>query len=124
MGEDRDVDLRFDGLLLAPRGAPDWPRQQFPTGQAARQAAGSRLRSGRPPEAIRLLGLIALIGTLVATGWWANDDAPLPPGLREFFLAVLALSLAWLMLSPLMRQRRTVAELRAREEQLIAQSAL
>jgi signal transduction histidine kinase len=124
MGEDRDVDLRFDGLLLAPRDAPDWPRQHFPTGPAARPAAGRRMRFGRPPEAIRLLGLIALIGTLVATGWWVDDAASLPPGGRELFLAVLALALGWLMLSPLMRQRRTVAELRAREEQLIAQSAL
>jgi signal transduction histidine kinase len=121
IGEDRDVDLRLGGLLLAPeRGAPAWPQQHFPLGPAAR----GRTTLERPRKAIGRPLLIAAVCALLAVGYWAGDFNPAPFGFREILCILLAGGLGCLVAAPLARKRRAVAELRTREEQLTAQSAL
>jgi signal transduction histidine kinase len=113
------VDLRFGGLLGAPpRDAPAWPQQHFPLGQTA---IGSKQQ---PPEASSRHSLVALFCALAVIGYWVSGLSPVPHGYSEILYVALAGSLGWLIATPLVRQRRIVAELRAREEQLTAQSGL
>jgi signal transduction histidine kinase len=67
---------------------------------------------------------VVILAALLILAYSASGFAPIPPGWRELVFAGTAGSLAGLMISALNRQKRAVAELRAREEQLRAQSAL
>jgi signal transduction histidine kinase len=120
------VDLRFGGLLPAtPRGASTWPQQQqFPVAPAGRRTPSAAPSSWRPGEVIRLRHVIIVLCTLVVLGHGVSPWAAVPPTGREVLIVLLAVNLGWLLVSALFRQRRGVVELHAREEQLIAQSAL
>jgi signal transduction histidine kinase len=65
-----------------------------------------------------------MLGAVLGIAYSASGFAPLPTGWRELLLAGIAGSLGWLMFATLSRQKRAVADLQAREEQLQAQSAL
>jgi hypothetical protein len=116
IGEDQVVDLRLGGLLLAPpRGAQAWPRQHFPLGPAGRRIANAAAKAGRPQEVIRPHQMLVVLCSLLVLGYGASPWTPFPPGYREVSIALLGINLAWLVVSALIRQRRGVAELRARE---------
>ena len=66
----------------------------------------------------------AVFCTVAVLGYSASAFVPVAPNHRELLIALISGSLGWLMLASLHRQQRTVAELRAREQQLAAQSAL
>ena len=119
------MDLRFGGLQLAPeRAGRDWPPQHFLAAAAGRPAARSAPRTTRLAAAIRPLSIAITMGALAVVGYSASGLAPMPDSYREISYAVLVGSLGLLMVAALFWQRRAVAELRAREEQLTAQSGL
>jgi signal transduction histidine kinase len=78
----------------------------------------------RPGEVIRPYHVLVVLCSLLVFGYGVSPWAPVPPTDRELLIVLLAVNLGWLLVSALMRQRRGVSELRAREEQLMAQSAL
>jgi signal transduction histidine kinase len=119
------VDLRFGGPLLAtPRGARALLPQRFVLGPADRKTAGVAPKARRTLEVIRPQHVIILLCSLLVLGYGASPWAPVPTDFREALVVLLAVNIGWLVLSVLTRQRRVVAELRAREEQLTAQRAL
>ena len=79
---------------------------------------------GRPTDGIRLQFATVALCTLVVIAYGASAFVPMPQTYHELLFAVIILSLGWLMLGALNRQRRAVAGLHAHEEQLAEQSAL
>jgi signal transduction histidine kinase len=78
----------------------------------------------RPRDWGRLQHATIALGTLVVVAYAATAFLPMPRGYHELLFAVVIGSLGGLMLTALNRQRRAVAELRAREHQLAEQTAL
>jgi signal transduction histidine kinase len=81
-------------------------------------------RPGHLPDLDRLQRVTAVLCTLVAAAYGASAFLPMPSGYHEVLFAAIIGGLGWLMFGALNRQRRAVAELRSREEQLAGQSAL
>jgi hypothetical protein len=69
----------------------------------------------RPGEVIRPYHVLVVLCSLLVFGYGVSPWAPVPPTDRELLIVLLAVNLGWLLVSALMRQRRGVSELRARE---------
>jgi len=78
----------------------------------------------RLPHWLRLQPVTVVLCTLVAIAYGASAFLPVPREYHDLLSAVFTGSIALLMLGAMNRQRRAVAELRSREEQLAGQSAL
>ena len=81
-------------------------------------------RPTRHRAVLRLQQLTVVLCTLVVIAYGASAFLPLPSRYHELLFAVVIGGLGGLMLAALERQRRAVAGLREREEQLAEQSAL
>jgi signal transduction histidine kinase len=66
----------------------------------------------------------AVICTLAVIAYGASAFVSIAPSHRELLIAVISGSLGWLMLASLNRQQQAVRDLRAREHQFAAQTAL
>ena len=115
--------------LRAARGGSGDPLRQAPDRQRkADPVADDQSLTGRafrrPQDSARLQHATIVLGTLVVIGYGATAFLPMPQGYHELLFALIVGSLGGLMLTALNRQRRAVAELRAREQQLAEQTAL
>jgi signal transduction histidine kinase len=84
---------------------------------------GDRHR-GDPRDWVRLQYATVAVCTLVVVAYGATSFVPMPQSYHELLFAAIIVSLGGLMFGALNRQRRAVAGLHAREEQLAEQSAL
>ena len=91
--------------------------------ETARQDGGIGPPARRLPQ-VAPEHIAAVICALLTVAYVACGFAPAPPGWRDFLFAGIATGLGWLMVAAVNRQKRAVAEVREREEQLKAQSAL
>jgi len=103
-----------------PRGAPSGS-----TDRSKRSSApdAGPARNGWVP-AVTPAHLLAVACAVAVVGLTATRFVPLPAGLHELLLALVAGTLGCLSLRALTRQQRAVADLRRREEQLQRQRAL
>src|SRR5579863_5408394 len=79
---------------------------------------------GPGPDWDRLQRITVVLCTLVAIAYGVSAFLPMPLGYHELLFAAIIGGLGGVMLGVLNRQRRAAAELRSREEQFAAQSAL
>ena len=117
--------MHLDGLFTGPmRATKGWSPPALPLdharvqGDEKRPRAHSLARQIGPPHIAALICLLLVI-TYIVFGF-----ASVPEGWSELLFAGIAGNLCWLIFATLNRQKRTVAQLQAREEQLRAQSAL
>jgi signal transduction histidine kinase len=91
--------------------------------QSAREIGKDRPRARPAPRRIAPEYIAAILCFLLLVAYAACSVAPPLDGWRDPLFAGAAISLGWLMFAALRRQKRAVAEVQEREEQLRTQSA-